>query len=113
MSDWNFEGSNDGSTWLPLHEARGDQHLVQPTSEEIRRLTELFVGEAFIASERETSEMLLTYVERKHRHTWSIVSTEFYRYFRFIGLDPGLHIEGREQCMHGVGLELFGDVHEE
>jgi hypothetical protein len=110
-SDWNFEGSNDGSTWLPLHQARGDQHLVQPPGAEIRSLTELCVDEDF--SERKTSEMLLTYVERKHRHTWSIVSTEFYRYFRFIGLGPEANIEGHGYCVHGVGLELFGDVHEE
>jgi hypothetical protein len=77
MSDWNFEGSNDGSTWLPLHQARDDQHLVQPTGEEISSLMRRFSLDDL--SERATSEMLLTYVERKHRHTWSIVSTEFYR----------------------------------
>jgi hypothetical protein len=108
-SDWNFEGSNDGSTWLPLHQARGDPHLVRPTREEIKSLTDLCGDEDF--SEREVSEMLLTYVERKHRHTWSIVSTEFYRYFHFIGLGPE-HIEGRGHCVHIVGLELFGDVHD-
>jgi hypothetical protein len=89
--------------------ARDDQHLLRPTDEEFISLTELF--EESNASERETSEMLLTYVEDKHRHTWSLVSTEFYRYFRFIGLGPE-HIHRFEQCMHGVGLELFGDVHE-
>jgi hypothetical protein len=108
MSHWNFEGSNDGSTWYTLHQVRGDQHLLPPTRDEIIWLTELFDDNDF--SERKVLEMMLTHVERKHRHTWSIVSTEFYRYFRFIGLGPD-YIEGRTFCMHAVGLELFG-VHE-
>lgn len=56
------------------------------------------------------------FVEREFRHTWQITppSDIFCRYFRIIGVGPDYeHGENASTCLHGVGLELYGDVHEE
>ena len=56
------------------------------------------------------------FAERELRHTWQIdpPSPTFFRFFRIIG--SGTNYERHENasnCLHGVGLELYGDVHEE
>lgn len=116
MTDWNFEASEDGTTWHVLHTAR-DEDVSPPSSEEIEELTretsfEEGYDEADVPKEKEVSEFLLSYVERKHRHLFRIDHSDetegvFYRYFRFIG------DEESTSCLHGVGLELYGNVHEE
>jgi hypothetical protein len=42
-------------------------------------------------------------IEHKHQETERVV----YQYFRFTG------VEESTSCLHGVGLELYGNVHEE
>lgn len=56
------------------------------------------------------------FVERERRHTWTITSPSnvFFHYFRIIGSGTDyVRAEGSSDCLHGVGLELHGDVHEE
>jgi hypothetical protein len=118
MTDWNFEASNDGNEWQVLHAAR-DEHVLPPSSQEIEELTRetSFVDEDYakedIPRNEEIHEFLLSYVERKHRHFFEIehkdeeTEGDFYRYFRFTG------VEESTSCLHGVGLELYGNVHEE
>ena len=55
-------------------------------------------------------------VEREFRHTWEITppSDVFFRYFRIIGSGTDYErAEDSSDCLHCVGLELYGDVHEE
>lgn len=116
MTDWNFEASVDGNEWEMLHAAR-DENISPPSSQEMEELTRetLFEDDyeqEDIPKEAELSEFLLSYVERKHRHFFEIDHNDetegvFYRYFRFTG------VEESTSCLHGVGLELYGNVHEE
>lgn len=113
MTDWNLEGSTDGKEWQVLHKARG-QNVSPPSSDEIEELTrETTFGEGYdeedIPDKEELAEFLLSYVERKHRHWFPIEqeNTVFYRYIRFTGCEES------SSCLHGVGLELYGNVHEE
>jgi len=55
-----------------------------------------------------------SYAERRHRHVFHVlqdgaqhVSPVFYLYIRLTGYEDSM------SCLHGVGLELFGEVHEE
>ena len=112
--DWNFEGSNDGVNWMILHAARSDNSLNLMISG--RNGKTLFRSElkrsGIVESEDYTEEeravAMLHFVEKKFRHTWELnpPPTAFYQYFRIIGAD----IEG---CLHGEGLEIYGDVFEE
>jgi hypothetical protein len=114
MSYWNLEGSQDGSEWQVLHEARNDCHLLPPFPLTMRRLKEDLIDSPHV-SEEEKTDILLSYVEKYHRHTWNISSNIFYRYFRLIGCGANNMPEGADvnRCMHGVGIELYGDVHED
>jgi hypothetical protein len=116
MSYWNLEASEDGSEWHVLHAARGDQHLLGPTAAEKDLIGRKIIDSFNVLSENEKSEYLLGYVEQNHRHTWTIdpTPTVFFRFFRLIGLGEDVH-EGDDakRCMHAVGLELYGEIHED
>jgi hypothetical protein len=115
MSYWNLEASDDGSNWDVLHAARGDPYLLEPSVEKNTWLKKNII-ESEVISTDEKSECLLSYVEQNHRHTWNIDPSPivFYRFFRLIGIGTDMP-EGDDvnRCMHAVGLELYGDVHEE
>lgn len=101
-SFWNFEGSEDGIEWTVLHEARDDPHLYDDIEKDLFAST--------------TGEERLLYVELKKRHTWRIEldSPMFFKFFRIIGLGLQFADEDDERiCIHVVGLELFGDIHED
>lgn len=107
MTWWRFEGSNDGTKWDLLHEARGDKQIKGPSIEEKRK-----VYQAWTTSNEETRvEALLDYTEQNHRGLWKMDRCEFYQYFRFIGFGDD-DDDVPFACMHGTGLELYGDIHE-
>lgn len=116
MSGWNLEGSEDGLEWTVLHEVRGDSHLMPllDVDGEVMSTLILVVINNPEYSESEKAEILLGYVEQNHRHTWEIESDAFYQYFRLIGRGPCKNEDDLlSRCMHAVGLELYGDVHEQ
>jgi hypothetical protein len=121
QGDWNFEASQDGSVWDILHAARGDDRLsLSESSDIITKLDKSFPPSSSTSvalSEKEQhqrSEALLRLIEQDYRATWELSSphvTEFYRYFRIIG--AGSENDIRDNCLHGEGLELFGDIYED
>ena len=116
MSDWNFEASVDGVSWDILHEARKDRHLLKPSKEEYKQIVDA------------DDDELVSIAEECHRHTWEVDASSYYKHFRFVILTRGqreslygrnvdgpgvLGPDGRilfSECLHGVGLELYGDV---
>lgn len=109
--NWNFEASEDGVEWVALHKARDDPHLTRPShlDQGIKEMIEHAQDEnEQKAVVEQANEALTTYVEMYLRHTWNLNTSEFFRYFRILG------IGNRENfgCIHVVGLELFGDVQE-
>lgn len=107
VTDWNLEGSVDGSNWDVLHAARDQKVFRDPSSEEISLLTN-FRGQD-TPQKREFEAFLLAHVERHHRHYFRIENenTTYYRYIRFTSCKVS------SSCLHGVGLELYGNVQEE
>ena len=68
------------------------------------------------SSREEKTQFCQEFAERELRHTWEITppSDIFYRYFRIIGSGNDYErAENSSNCLHGVGLELYGDIHEE
>lgn len=115
--DWNVEGSDDGVEWVVLHQARGED-LSPPTQEEMDELERETAFDDMddglnrekIPSETEISEFLLSYAELKHRRLFHIEAESgnvFYQYIRLVAC------KGSRNHLYGIGLELFGDVHEE
>ena len=115
---WKFEGSIDGESWTLLHLGReSDEHELKHERflERERQLENV----RLVSKLRETPEVNrdgihCDYMETHYRHTWEIVDIDaihsFYRYFRIIGADPPTD-EGK--CLHCIGLEIYGRVHEE
>jgi len=114
QGDWNFDGSQDGSNWITLHEARDDKHLVgmnistDGESGERRWIRDVMKH----TDEAQKEEIYCDYMERVHRWTWKIdcnseaEERHFFRYFRIIGASP----KGTPTCLHAIGLELYGHV---
>ena len=137
--DWNFEASQDGKEWDVLHKARDDDTLwLEEGSDEIKsQLTKtLAFYNDHVQDDELSSDILLTILEQDYRHAWKIEPpcTKFYRYFRLIGASEqkkksktstdkkGKKKKEEEEekndedeeggCLHGEGLELFGNVYE-
>jgi hypothetical protein len=99
-----------------LHAAH-DEHVSPPSNQEIEELTRenIFAEDSAtedIPNNEETNESSLSYEKRKHRHFFEIehkpeTKGVFYGYFRFTGFEEST------SCLYGVGLELYGNVHEE
>jgi len=111
MKMWKFEGSKDGETWNTLHAALGDNQVKYPSQEKMRMLSGKVQSE--MTSDAELLEKLKMYAERNHRGYWEVNSSEFYRFFRFIGYGSDDYDDIDCWCMHGTGLELYGDVQED
>ena len=117
---WNFEGSQDGEQWEVLHEARNDENLHlthEPWETKLpeihNRVSEMITHQDLVDwTPERVSELFLTVLETSYRYTWKLdpTPTKFYRYFRIIAKDTGYRFV---TCLHGEGLELFGDVSEE
>lgn len=112
--DWNFEASQDGENWDVLHASRGDNNLLMEHAQGQRTGAESFLQEAmqeYVYSEEEALDAVVSFLELHHRHTWTLdpAPEKFYRYFRVIGADE----IGENTCLHGDGLELYGEVNEE
>ncbi|CAB9500384.1 expressed unknown protein [Seminavis robusta] len=122
QGDWNFEASQDNQEWEVLHAARNDRRLFVPSEDYIKRavgLTLLEVSKENRTDER-ASDILLGVLEQDFRHTWEITPapSKFYRYFRIIGAstsdyDGNVSEDEEGSCLHGEGLELYGEVYEE
>ena len=118
-SDWNFEASSDGENWDVLHKARKEQSILHLSDAE----------QASVADKEESD--FISIAEEKHRQTWSVESSSYYKHFRFCSLSNSefrglydidnddmedsvtLGEDGRvffSRCLHGVGFELYGDV---
>jgi len=113
MTDWNLEGSKDGDEWTILHEARNDQHIAS-TDPALKDKWSADVAACNTIGEKVAVSH--EFAERERRHAWQITPSfdVFYRFFRIIG--SGSDYERDEEasnCLHGVGLELYGDVHED
>jgi len=111
QGDWNFEGSLDNLIWDVLHSARGDDRLCLSESSDI--ITKLDKAFPSTSNNQQRSEALLRLIEQDYRHTWELTPApeKFYKYFRIIG--AGSVDDIRDNCLHGEGIELFGDVYEE
>jgi hypothetical protein len=112
--DWNFEASEDGEIWDVLHASRGDNNLLMEHAQGQRTGAESFLQEAmqeYVYTEDEALDAVISFLEMHHRHTWKLdpPPDKFYRYFRVIGADE----IGENTCLHGDGLELYGEVYEE
>jgi hypothetical protein len=110
--DWNFEASKDGKTWDVLHEARSDRSLHLPEGPEEQLEKRLQFYSDHVRSDQLAADLILSTLEQDHRHTWTLKPppTQFYRCFRIIG--AGASPEDGDCCLHGEGLELYGDVYE-
>jgi len=124
--NWTFEASNDGESWVVLHEGRkSDGHNL--TYERITQRKALGEDRWFQelrgtgSNGRITNwpEVYCDYMERHYRHTWELKSNNlngggkkfpFFRYFRIIGADP---VDETGGCLHCIGLEIYGSVYEE
>lgn len=117
--DWNLEASVDGKKeddgWDVLHQARNDTSLkMEEGNDELKaQLTKtLAFYNDHVQGDNLSAEVLLTILEQDYRHTWTLdpPPTKFYRHFRLIGASPK---KGDDLCLHGEGLEIYGDVYEE
>ena len=119
--NWNLEASLDGSSgsWHILHAARDDEHLTEPSGDELACLSNRMKAllESDIASnecQKEAYDLRLAYAEEKLRHTWDIHvdggCDNFYQFFRLTSMpDAEVHTIG----LDAVGFELYGEIHEE
>lgn len=134
MSVWDFEASLDGITWDTLHQARDDRHARNPTIDQRRQLEKRLRDSYGIRLNEVDGGDILTrechlFAEKELRGTWALepVPSKFYQYFQFIGIGDDAFdalnkqyvvddLENDEACpqgcMHGVGLEIFGDIQE-
>ena len=123
--DWNLEASVDGRTWDVIHESRGRQPKVYNGVREAKR-SELW--ETVKSCNRvDRIDAVCDYMEENHRHTWRVdnSSDKFYSYFRFISIEiPEGEVDERADeedevnyyrnaCLHGIGFEVYGSVHED
>lgn len=113
--DWNFQASEDDLNWVTLHEAREDKHLsgmniTDSESGERRWIRDVMKHTDDALKE----EIYCDYFERVHRFCWTIspaiaeAEGKFFRYFRIIGASP----KGSPDCLHAIGLEIYGHVSE-
>jgi len=116
MTDWKLEASTDRVEWTVLHEAHNVKAMKGPSEAQLDALRALIDSQEDL-SENERAEILLDCAERDHRCTFLIRNNEesptFYRYVRIIGPGPANLSPEASSCLHGVGLELYGDVHED
>ena len=118
--DWNLEASADGTTWDIIHEARGRQSKLYGNSnvyssrEELVRIIDMGVDNR--------KDAVCEYMEENHRQTWQVINTtgKFYTHFRLLSIEISVDEsvdedddEWREDCLHGIGFEVYGDVYEE
>ena len=114
--DWNLEGSQDGIAWETLHASRDDQSLnFNEKGTEFRdKLKEnrlsFFLEETRLNVDQKV-DVIASFAEKYFRHTWKLTPTptDFYRYFRILGASP-ITIDSEKSCLHGEGLEFFGDL---
>ena len=111
---WNLEGSNDGTQWDVLHEARNDDHLRLTETDDkidVQLAQTLEYYNDDVRTDALAADILLSMLEQDYRHTWELdpKPEQFYRFFRIIGAGP----TDDGECLHGEGLELFGDLHED
>jgi hypothetical protein len=115
MTHWDFAASVDGETWTALHQARDDQHLRAPTAEEVKGIMKSIrnlAKKVVNGVEEIVGKLLVNFTEAQYRHTWEIdpqLATEFYRYFRIVGVPRN----GGEVVTVATGFELYGEVSEQ
>ena len=116
MSDWNFQASNDGESWVTLHRARNDSSIAKPSNnkvEKIKRAIDIQEWNDGTAAQRRS--IMTSIIDEDLRQTWKAASLSFHRYFRIVGVTPQPKpqddiIMTNERCMHAVGFELFGEA---
>ena len=108
MQKWRFEASVDRETWEVLH--RGVDHMLEGPSEATAKFVIQIIQRECETSLTETNEILADLVEGECRRTFQLEPAPdgFFKYFRFVSdVEPPEH-----GCLHGVGLELYGQVSE-
>jgi hypothetical protein len=110
VADWNLEGSLDGENWAVLHEGRENDYISTSEFQSTERQAELntVLDGAGVLGLEDRIAFVSSLYERHLRRTWdvraSVGPNAFYRFFRIRKVGNG--------CLHGSGLELFGDVFE-
>ena len=113
--NWNLEASIDGKSWDVIHEARGRSPLYSGIRDDGRQQLWDTVKE-YKGEERR--DAICDYMEENHRHTWRVnnAARNFYTHFRFVTVEALHEVEGDDEsndCLHGIGFELYGDICEE
>jgi len=117
--DWNLCASPDGNKWITIHEARGKGPLYGGVNAHDNETFSMMADAArnHDGHSFRTKDIVAEYMEKNHRHIWTIDSSVqgLYTQFRFISV-PISDEEGAEErfdCLHGIGFEIYGDVYEE
>ncbi len=116
QGDWHFEGSGDNRNWTILHRGRdvdghnvSFQKFVQREDRSERAMLTDHIQNNNDFDDEEKVDIWTHYMEKEMRRVWEVEdhTDNYYKYFRIIGIDTG---EGF--CLHYIGLEIFGKVHE-
>ena len=118
--DWNFEASVDGKTWDVLHQSRlryanlyGNCKLYSPAYSSSVEFSNVLNRRG----SKSRKEAICEYMEKNHRQIIpvSTAGSKIYTHFRFLSIafhKSDMEV-GREACLHGIGFEIYGSVHEE
>jgi hypothetical protein len=114
-TDWNLEASQDGTTWVVLHEVRQDKHLFKdPSCHSYQKMST-------VVDRGGTQEEVLRQMSHTFKVPESDLAERFYKSFRIASLDREVvRSEERQEsqhedwhmCVHVCGFEIYGDVHE-
>ncbi|CAB9499128.1 Pfam:K_tetra [Seminavis robusta] len=116
--DWNLEGSLDGINWDVLHASRNEDYLrlrgeLANGKAAMQHVQRVFFDELELhqVNHKEAMDVLVSFLEREQRHTWTLTPPPpiFYRFFRLIGAEE----EGAGGCLHCEGIEIYGEVYED
>lgn len=136
LKSWTMEGSADGLVWTELHTwRRGDQATnfsqkqIQYLKEEVNMVKNDIMIVPKEQDPRQKLEIVLDEAEYSKRKVFEISSPprDFFRFFRFLSVDAtprnSAEEEDSNEAMHSpiftkrdfraLGLELFGEIHEE
>lgn len=140
MSQWKLEGSNNGKDWTEIHTAEPasgyttwTQKQMQAFKQELDMIRTDVMEIPQKSDPLEKVQVLLDEEEYSKRKIYEIdsPSKEFYKYFQIVAIHEDTTNTSTEaeqeddenddsdskamtrRALHGVGLELFGEIHEE
>lgn len=140
MKYWTMEGSDDGKEWKELYTLRaGEEQLPSFTQKEkdmIKSEISMVKNDIMTVPAEpdpmQKVEIVLDQAENSRRKIWEIMNpmTDFFRFFRIIAIDKedattekSSFVEDdaddthspimTKRAFHELGIELFGEIHEE